>query len=304
MIEFGSEQLDYFHLLHQLVKTYGSDAEITCLADKRLLIKPKPALSFPARDVDTIQEESTTISLVCQFMGLYGVDSPLPFYLNQACLGEEPSNQVMRDFLDIFNHRNYVLYFLAWRAFYPETALDSGDRSYIDFVRAMSGHLVNDHCLSLANAMGKPNAASLYTLLNYFLPDIPVCIHESCETWVRIDNLPRLGTSDTYRLGDSSLLGERMLDASRLIKIDIGPVSWQQSKQLMPGEPLAKKLWSMLRANVELMIDFDVNLLIQVEQSEIVLGQSDSSLGRQTWLGHWRGDYIEVCFSGTEQQLS
>lgn len=285
-------QGDYFHRLHRLIQERGADEALCRLDNRAFKIKPKASLAFPVRDVDRIEEDDEEMTLYCQFMGLYGVDSPLPMYFNQICLSDEPVSHALRDFLDLFNHRNYVLYFLAWRGFQPEFATEAGDRGYLDFVGAMSGRLLDDDSLALANAMTELNSTSLYHLMDHLMPACPVQIVESIPQWLRIDHPKPLGEEQAFVLGDTSLIGQRMLDTSRSIRMDIGPLTWEQSLQCLPGGSLQKALWRLIHQHYALFFDVSIQLLIRVDKPNVILGQSDLCLGRLTWVGEWKEEVL------------
>src|SRR5690349_3267682 len=63
-------------------------------------------LGFPASSI-LISEENNQREIKLYFMGLYGVDSPLPHYFLEACLREDEESQVLRKIIGITNQRLY-----------------------------------------------------------------------------------------------------------------------------------------------------------------------------------------------------
>ncbi|HQP26122.1 MAG TPA: type VI secretion system baseplate subunit TssG, partial [Smithellaceae bacterium] len=90
-----------------------------------LRISPQNNLSFPASDVMSIQRakgESSGFLVNAGFLGLYGPASPLPtFYTEDLIQQEADEESAVRDFLDIFNHRIFTLFFrclMKYRLFF------------------------------------------------------------------------------------------------------------------------------------------------------------------------------------------
>ncbi|KAA1183154.1 type VI secretion system baseplate subunit TssG [Photorhabdus heterorhabditis] len=95
-------------------------------SDDPIRFRPHPGMGFPASELrnaewDEVQpEQLPTIRTL--FLGLYGVDSPLPTaYLDDIAQRREGYEGVT-DFLDIFNHRMMTQYYRIWRKYsYPAT---------------------------------------------------------------------------------------------------------------------------------------------------------------------------------------
>ena len=71
---------------------------------------PAKSLSFPASDIKKCsKDEHNNIIMELNFMGLYGVDSPLPHYFSEYV--HKSHNNCLADFLNIFNNRIYHLFY-------------------------------------------------------------------------------------------------------------------------------------------------------------------------------------------------
>jgi type VI secretion system protein ImpH len=63
------------------------------------------------------------------FMGMYGVDSPLPTYLDDITQRRE-GHEALQGFLDIFSHRILTQFYRIWRKYsYPATFEPGGTDS-------------------------------------------------------------------------------------------------------------------------------------------------------------------------------
>lgn len=112
--------------------------------DERLRIRPSLSLSCPVADLEAIElpaDEQGRVRLTVTFLGLYGVDSPLPPLYGEhlAQSAEEPGGQRVRAFLDLFHHRLYSLLFRAWRKSHPVGVGERPDALY-DRLLALTGY--------------------------------------------------------------------------------------------------------------------------------------------------------------------
>ncbi|WP_037386109.1 type VI secretion system baseplate subunit TssG, partial [Serratia sp. DD3] len=95
-------------------------------ADDPVRFRPWPGMGFPVSTLKTVEtdedhpENPPTVRTT--FLGMYGVDSPLPsHYLDDIAQRREGYEATM-SFLDIFSHRITTQYYRIWRKYaYPAT---------------------------------------------------------------------------------------------------------------------------------------------------------------------------------------
>lgn len=97
-------------LLRQHVVNQGKDPEV------EIRVHPRLGLGFPNTDLSSIRlDREGHFKVTANFMGLYGVDSPLPMFYTEDLLREQSDGYtVNREFLDIFSQSVYPLFFHAW----------------------------------------------------------------------------------------------------------------------------------------------------------------------------------------------
>lgn len=83
--------------------------ETNDIKDDPVRFRPWPGMGFPAGELRTVEKnpDNSNIPLTVRtnFLGLYGVDSPLPTsYLDEIAQGHD-GTEALTEFLDIFNHR-------------------------------------------------------------------------------------------------------------------------------------------------------------------------------------------------------
>ena len=252
-------------------------------------LRAAPEISFPAADIRRCNhDENGRLDFELNFSGLYGVDSPLPhFFLDTVAEGDDPGLAV-RSFLDVFNQRLYQLSYLAWKKFHCH-ASEAENSLYQRYLQALSGldSPEINQSFAYAGLIGSriKNNQGLIGLLEDFL-QMPVDIRQYVPCWVQLDSVPALGGVEELSLGDNTLLGDRVLDLGRKVLVQVGPISLERAKTLLPGQPAAKELGIMIRQYLDPTMQFDLDLEIRPEGgSATQLGVQDVILGWTSWLG-------------------
>ena len=88
--------------------------------------RPHPGMGFPAGELKSTeydpQKPTLPPTVSVTFMGLYGVESPLPTTYQDDIAQRQEGSDVAAEFLDIFNHRLITQFYRIWRKYsYPAT---------------------------------------------------------------------------------------------------------------------------------------------------------------------------------------
>lgn len=267
----------------------------------RTRFRPDASLAFPPSDVRRIQFEDDPpgrVLMTLSFMGLYGVDAAVPDFIPEKAL-DRGSGELLRDFLDIFNHRLYEFLFRGWRRMRPE--VDEAERNERRFfaLAGLSGSPSDPvsaslprEILALAGIMAPRSrgASGLRTLLSELFT-LPVRIEENVPRWVRLGR--RTGLGRGLRLGGSAVLGERVFDVSGKFRIWLGPMDLNRYESLLPGGEQQEALEGLVAAYVPAKLDYDVALQLHTEQMpRAKLADRSSRLGLTACLGRPREPVI------------
>lgn len=300
-------QYEFFQVIRLLEGGWYGHGEIGQGLDKWLRMRPAPEISFPGADVRRCElDDNGKADLQLNFMGLYGVDAPVPHYFTELIARDDDSSEAMRAFLDLFSHRLYTLFYLAWKKYRPYVALDAPNNAYQDYVQALSGHTLNDEDtieLGFCGAMGARvrNAATLAGMLTEYMGNIPARVQQFVPRWVKLQSDSYLGGEAEYGLclGDNTIVGDEVLDISGKVDIRIGPMEASAAKRLLPGRPDALALGSFIKRYLDPTLSFDLVLIIK--PSSILgmqLGADDALLGWSTWIGYQVSESDEIRIPG------
>ncbi len=278
-------------------------------SEERIRLRPHSALVFPAsdiREVDWADEDTARVTVT--FMGLYGIDSPLPAYFQERIAAEADGAEELRDFLDIFNHRLFAYFFRSWKKYRPGLHFDRTYRNahaetFLSLAGLGTAGAAEDlpvPALRLAAFAGRlgahvHNADGLQALLAAVLERIPVDVVENVPRWVPLADPTRLGgkSESDGMLGVNMILGRRLFDVSGKFRVVLGPISFEQYLRLLPGTELARMVDVIVRMYAPDYLDYDVELRLDTQElPPTKLGGSGAQLGRNAWIGRPADDVV------------
>ena len=290
-------QFSFYQLLRSL--EYGG---YSC--GKHLKLRPSFLTSFPPSDIRRGQIKGESFEIELSFMGLYGVDAPLPHYFIQACSHDDDRSASLRRFLDIFNQRLYQLLFSAWKKYQPLVQFEQGDQQYLKLLRALSGGALNSKdraeygAASLLGAR-QHHAAGLQAVLQDFLVSLPVRVQEFLPRWLKVTGHPHLGSRGSA-LGANLLLGETIYTCTEGLRVQVGPVTLETAITLFPEASLGARVGYLMKRYLAPGLRFDLCLQIQTPKDKLLrLGSDQMYLGGASWIGVIRSGQYAVYFADT-----
>ena len=229
-------------------------------------------------------------------MGLVGVSSPLPLYFTEYIARHEDASEPLRDFLALFNHRLYTLFYRAWQKYRFVSMAAAGGLSAsptAQRIASLAGigrdrlgdpfySRVLAYTGSLAGRVRSKEA--LRVLVSDFLGGLPVALCEWQPRWTEIRNPARLGVDSL--LGVTSMLGTRKWDISGKFRVSIGPLSRSTFETFLPGSENISAVRKLVTLFISDPLEFDVE--VKLESSELVpviLGNNNARLGETSSLG-------------------
>ncbi len=266
-------------------------------------------LGFPPSDVRSVvpsSEPNGPPTVTVNFLGLAspGTRTALPNWYATELLAQEraPGGEpVLRDFLDLFNHRLIGLFYRAWERNNLPVQYESGAHSPMtEILYAMIGLgspsqrnrlAVDDRVLlRFADKLARRpvSADALWRILTEYFGD-EFDIIEFVPHYDRLPSSDRLTLGgERFQLGLDTVLGERAAAAQSSFRLRIGPLDWQTfSEYLPPDGARFHQLRDLVRFAVGPEFDFDAQLVLRApEVPKLVLGDwGIGRLGWSTWLG-------------------
>ena len=248
-------------------------------------------VSFPGADIShAIINKQQQIELSLNFMGLYGVDAPLPHYFIDLCLRDEESAECLRHFLNVVSRHLWCLLYRGWKKYHPYVEVQHAHSRYLHYLQALSGGVLNAQDTqeyALTGLLGsKFNGASgLVSCVQNLLNNTQVILKQFQSHWQHRLNVEQLGR-DHLVLGDNIALGHKLLSVQQRISLEIGPVSLKFAMTLWPNQVRAKRLNNLIRRYLPPQIKHNLVVNVRPEtKRQLQLGATDNFLGWSTWLG-------------------
>lgn len=275
--------------------------ETTDYLDPPIRLRPSVDLVFPPTDLKRVARRDgrpEDVEVVMTFLGLYGIDSPLPYRFYEHLAHDTSDTIPFRDFLDIFNHRLYAFFYRAWKKYRPWLHYRAGGHDrHSRRVVSLAGlgtpnalETVSRSPMRLAAQAGTlgprvRNAKGLEALLQAFLDDIEVEVIENVPRWVDIPSPSGLGDGG-LQLGKNATVGRQIYDRAGKFRVRLGPLSLEKYRSFLPGGDRADMLHELVRLYAPDHLAYDVQLQVPVnELPPPEVGSDASQLGYTTSLG-------------------
>jgi type VI secretion system protein ImpH len=276
-----------------------------------LKFRPYEVYIYPPRDINSISYENGEMIFVLTFLGLYGINSPLPrCYHDQVALqqrilgtGEVP----LQNFLDIFNNRFYWLYYQSWKKyrFYlflnedPNGKITGRINSFIgkSLLPKKRESTISDYVLLKFSGIFSQrvrNKTGLNVLLSYMFPRYNVNIREFTPRWIELPEIPAIGSND-FNLGTNSFAGKFTQTYTSRICLCIGPITFEEYLAFLPGTLYSNRLMEMMKLYLNDGLEFDLEFKIKSDTITSVSWDDERlKLGTTVWLGKPKEEITKV----------
>jgi len=305
-------------LAETLSKEIHPDRDISKLDQKGLEFRPYEYYVFPAKDIYSFDYKDGIMTFVLTFLGLYGIDSPLPRCFHEEVAVQQnirgPGNVPIQNFLDIFNTRFYWLYYQAWKKYryYLQLSHDPNNRTVqrvfsfagqVDQVSKKQPRISRFKLLQLSGILSHRirNKMGLKILLGEFFPKIKIQIREFIPHRVKLTELPKVGSQNrenSFQLSKSSILGGSMLDYMGRICVEVGPIDFDEYLEFTPEGQDAALLRELLSLYISDGLEYDVKFILKSESiGTVPWNDRRLKLGLSLWLGRPQQGNIEVYYT-------
>jgi type VI secretion system protein ImpH len=292
-----------------------------------------PSHRFPAGSVCEVRsfdaaDEPRPPEIDIAFFGMTGPMGVMPHHYTTTLIARiREKDFALRDFLDLFHHRQLSLFFRAWQkdrfafAYEQETSAGNAEdlftaclyclvglgaeklRGRMDFDDEVflyySGHL----------AHWPRSASGLSDMLNDYF-ELPVAVQQLWGQWLYLSRedqsaLPTRGSlgKPHNELGNDVVVGKRVWNVESKFRLVIGPLNYAQFRRLMPDGDMLRPACQMTRFYVGPHLDFDVQLVLKAKEVPWCRlggdGSAPSRLGWNTWIRsqEFRRDVSDPVFS-------
>jgi type VI secretion system protein ImpH len=306
-------RLRFFQAVRMLQQAHPDRAAVGTGDDPRreaIRMRGLVSLSFPPSEVTDLEagDRDEPARLTAAFMGLANPHSfgSLPVvYTERLLAAKRQGDSSLADFLAIFDHRLLSLFYRAWEACrYPVAYERSGPGKAGSFENAMLCLIglapgaqrrrlpVSDLSLIARAdvfAGGGATPRSLAGLLAEQF-EVPVTVQSFVPGWFVLETAERsrLGR-EACTLARDLVLGARVQLAQSRFRVRLGPLPARLFQELLPGQPGADALATLIRLAAGSEHDFDYQLVLNRDEVPRLglqrrPGPEAARLGWNTWL--------------------
>lgn len=264
--------------------------------------RPHPGMGFPASEfkrVEMPEHPHLPPTIRTTFIGLYGVESPLPTSYIDDITQRRDGYEAVSDFLDIFNHRLTTQYYRIWRKYsYPATFSAGGTDKTSKYLLSLCG-LGIEGCaqniatpvsrfLALTSMMRLPTRTSegIMALVQLLAPDTQarVIAHDRCRIPLRTPLT--MSAHHPISMSNSPVMGTHAVEVNSQVLLRLKTDNPNEAKEWLPGGQLHKDLLALLhvylgsRLHVRLQLSVlrsllpDAQLSCQPASTGVLLGRT------------------------------
>ncbi|MBV8041530.1 type VI secretion system baseplate subunit TssG [Pluralibacter sp.] len=271
-------------------------------ADEPVRFCPHPGMGFPASELKTVEyDEDDAIPPVVRttFMGMYGVDSPLPTtYLDDIAQRRE-GHEALQGFLDIFSHRILTQFYRIWRKYsYPATfeagGVDAISQSLLGLVGlgipGTANHIATpvSRFLALLGVLRQPGKTQegMRALVQLLAPQTQVAVSPYCLRPVEVSKPVGFYGNEDFLLDGNTPLGDEAMDANSQLLIALTTDDAQEAQGWKPDGQLYQDFLVMLRVYLGWRFKAKITLTVATEMLGVPpLGEAPLWLGMNGVLG-------------------
>ena len=284
------------------------------LRDDPVRLGQHPHLDFATQDFqreETIQAGhlGAVQKLYVQNFGLLGPNGALPLHYTEHAYTRihHWNDSTFSEFLDVFHHRAYLLFYRAWAESQPHIGFHRKDSNpFSQRLNSLVGHgkqttwgreqLPTHFRAGLAGHFSRRTKTQegLQAVLSACTGQ-PVVVHPFQARWLNLQmnttqaaNESANESANHYALGKGAMLGSRVWCAQSKIKIDIGPMPYSAYLKLLPDSLGRTQLMQATHAYLGLEFDCVYEIQIKPEQIPQARLNGTARLGSTGWLGEMR----------------
>ena len=284
-------QFGLFRAINVLETEWAEEGELASGLSSRVFITPNKELGFPASEVkraSLVANSRGTFCLETSYSGLYGADAAMPHYVLEQAAQDSISGERTRAFLDIFNHQYYCLLYQAWK----KSQLNIkgvGAEQYDKLLDAILSSTDVDYGREVnAGVAGlkTTSASGLAKLLSDEFELTQVTVDDTSAHWQPVGEESSVGSADNCILGESLILGDKVLVSGGKVTIDLGELAANEGTAFFPGQSQGEKLYRLVDKQLPVDLPWQCRVTVCNDEKKIqTLGQSEIVLGVESHLG-------------------
>lgn len=295
-----------FAIEQQLFRKHQSKV-LNSLEKGAIRFRTQQSFEPMAASIDSISEakDGNYYTINGGLLNLTGPNGILPSHYSEAIAKTlRDKNTVLKDFIDIFNHRANSLMYRSWAKYRLDTdkAYQANVEQYQSAIELMMSALSGEPFpeadqssfyfagLTYATTV---SAQKLEQMIQN-ISNLPISINQFKGKWIELaeEQLSRMSSFNRgesfNQLGVNTMLGRRCWDLNSGFEVEIEVNDPESFERLMPNGELYKTLKKMINKKVGSAYDFNFKLKVKEAHCKRVRlrkGDGVTKLGASAWMG-------------------
>lgn len=283
--------------------------------------RPDPGMGFPAGELKSIEfdpdQPLRPATVRTRFLGLYGVDSPMPSAYLDDIAQRRDGHEAVEAFLDIFNHRIHTQFYRIWRKYcYPANFEAGGQDATSQCLLGLIGLGIPGTAKSIATPVSRflallsvmrlptRNAEGVVALVKLLAPETEATVTAHWPRAVPMCYPASLSIERPVRLNEGTPPGPVGIDATSELLLCLFTRDQQEAHGWRPGARLYGDLLVLLRAYLGWRCTVTLHLsLLRRDLPEPQLGNPDLLLSINAALPGAAPDQVMTTYLGRYQGL-
>jgi len=280
------DRLPYIHFYRfcQLLEKSQPDAPVIGsdwqVRQEPIRFRPHPGMGFPSSEIKALElpdQPHLPPTIRVTFMGLYGVESPLPTPYIDDITQRREGYEATADFLDIFNHRLITQYYRIWRKYsYPATFEEGGKDRTSQYLLGLVGLGIEGCAENIATPVSRflallpvmllpgRTAQGLTSLVRLLAPETQAQIWHHDKRRIALNKPLTMSVRQPVTLKHRPVMGSWATDVNSQVLLRLTSSSPEEVRGWLPGGYLHTDLMALL--NVYLGARLDVRLQLCVDR--------------------------------------
>ncbi|WP_123350346.1 MULTISPECIES: type VI secretion system baseplate subunit TssG [unclassified Enterobacter] len=240
--------------------------------------RPHPGMGFPAselKDLEASEYPHLPPTVRVTFMGLYGVESPLPTHYIDDITQRREGVEATTDFLDIFNHRLIAQYYRIWRKYsYPATFREGGKDETSRYLLGLVGLGIEGCAENIATPVSRflallpvmllpgRTAEGMASLVRLLAPGTQAKIWHHDKRRVPLKKALTMQVRQPTTLEGGPVMGAYATDVNSQVLMQLTTACPEEVQGWLPGGDLHSDLMALLHVYLGSRLDVRLQLCV------------------------------------------
>ncbi|HIP52230.1 MAG TPA: type VI secretion system baseplate subunit TssG [Campylobacterales bacterium] len=268
-----------------------------------------PSLSFPKSEISNIYfreiNKRVEVELELNFLSLFGSGTPLPIHYAETTKEDYGEEQVLLDFLNLFNHHLQKFIYLIWKdaryyVSYQKDLKDKQSKQMLSILGLYPESQEKEHELDFNKllpflgmlSLKQKSSGTLASIMRHYIGHDAITIDECVLSRANIPEWQKksLGDSEAI-LGESFICGDFVTVSNLKFRINLHDIPWHYLKDFSLFGSKIHELKDLVGFTLNEPLGFEIALHINEQNIKdcSLHEDSDVMLGVNSWVGEPSG---------------